>query len=869
MTDLYFWYSALLTALTVTLVWWRNKKQYDPKPYSTQDSQHHHQELPSDYNDIEPLEDFDLDNAEPVQTRPWKPKYHLTMGLEKCTFSDILPIDKTLEERLALRRKIVTEHSDMVIASDPCSEAAVKEFYIWMVRTYLPRRYPSLYHSKGDTLLGPASTKLPLDPPNDVKAVLSLLAENMDTELFFLQRQGDSYVARALIDCYPFSFNPSLKLNKTLAEIHGPVPGYKEKLERPMNRYFTSLPKGKAVKRHNWNISIGRDLFAPRENPLTVLPFWLMDRIKTVLDWLGIEVLTMKGADLDPEEMNLQLRTLLEALATGCSYLQQCRVGVRAVFMIVLTLMLDCHAEPDFYHCQQARKRDVWLCHCPWSMCSAKQDNRSCQWFSVNTENVPIKPRPARSLSFSFLFLLPTDLRSSLSSSNFFTTSIHSSLLHQHQPTLTFVFTNSPSAINHTNNCCQQRQTHTQPQSPTKTTTTTPHQQLNMAFLELTAPRSPTPEPASTISSEDNKLVALTPPSHAFAETTNTTSAEVSVDNTDKVSLQSPIKDHELKEPKAFDQMIAHINAMRAKVQALESENTELKAQVEYEKSFKEHFSKNLDEANNNLHSAEREAAIKFQTLESENTELKAQVEHEKSSKEQFSNNLETANRNWRFAESESAAKVQALESENNEIKAQLENEKSFKEHYSRSLDEANRNWHSAEFEAAAKEAELGRVRERLSLVEAQVTEQAELHAVKEQNTELQARYRYQFYLTTHHHVQTLKHMMHDWKAQVVQKIDEEYEKNQEKENDSAAVVDDEYERLKALVEGHDYIITNIKKGNEKFATLIKDLRESEDPTLTSDLAADRFEAFLSEREKMVAQLEQEKEEFVEMVNEN
>ncbi|KAI1014376.1 hypothetical protein LB504_012243 [Fusarium proliferatum] len=306
MPDLYIWYSVLLTALTVTLVWWKNKKQYEAKSSLPQESQHNHQELPSDYNNIEPLENFDLDNAEPVQTRPWKPKYHLTMGLEKCTFSGIIPIDKTLEERLALRRKIVAEHSDMVIASEPCSEAAVKEFYVWMVRTYLPQRYPSLYHSKGNTLFGPASTKLPLGPPNDVKAILLLLAENIDAELFFLQRQGDSYVARALIDCYPFSFNPALKLNKTLAEIHGPVPGYKEKLERPMNRYFTSLPKGKAVKRHNWNISIDRDLFAPRENPLTVLPLCLMDWIKTVLDWLGIGVLTMKNTDLDPEEMNVR-----------------------------------------------------------------------------------------------------------------------------------------------------------------------------------------------------------------------------------------------------------------------------------------------------------------------------------------------------------------------------------------------------------------------------------------------------------------------------------------------------------------------------------------------------------------------------------
>ncbi|KAI1049517.1 hypothetical protein LB505_008104 [Fusarium chuoi] len=390
-----------------------------------------------------------------------------------------------------------------------------------------------------------------------------------------------------------------------------------------------------------------------------------------------------------------------------------------------------------------------------------------------------------------------------------------------------------------------------------------------MVFLELTAPRSPTPESASTISSEDNKLAALTPPSHAFVETTNNTSVEFNVDNTDKVSLQSPIKDHELKEPKAFDQMIAHLNAMRAKVQALESENSELKAQIEYEKSFKEHFSKNLDEANNNLHSAQREAATKVQTLESENTELKAQVEHEKSSKEQFSNSLDEANRNLHSAESESAAKIQALKSENNEIKAQVEYEKLFKEHYSKDLDDANRNWRSAELEAAAKEAELGKLRERLNLVAVQAVDQAELSAVKEQNMELQTRYRYQFLLTTHHHVQTLKHMMHDWKAQVAQKIEEEYEKNKEKENDAASSVDAEYERLKALIEGHDYIITNIKKGNDKFATLIKDLRESENPTLTSDLAADRFSAFLMERAKMVDQLEQEKQEFVDMVNEN
>ncbi|KAL5591237.1 hypothetical protein FOVSG1_010126 [Fusarium oxysporum f. sp. vasinfectum] len=298
-----------------------------------------------------------------------------------------------------------------------------------------------------------------------------------------------------------------------------------------------------------------------------------------------------------------------------------------------------------------------------------------------------------------------------------------------------------------------------------------------MMFLELTAPGSPVAESASTISSDHNKLLVLTPPAPTFAETSNGTSAGANVGNTDKVSLEYTIKDHELKEPKVFDQMIAQLNTMRAKVQALESENKELKAEVEYEKSCKEHLSTNLDEA--------------------------------------------------------------------------------------------NRNWHSAELEAAAKDAELGRVRERLILVQLQADEQEELHAVQEQTIELQARVRLQFYLTTHQHVQMLKHMMHDWKAQVEQKIDDDYEKNKEKENDSATPVSADYKRLKALIEGYEKIIVNLKKGNDKFIVQIKDLHEEENASLISDLTAERFEVFLYEREKMVAQLENEKRDFEQMVHDN
>jgi hypothetical protein len=38
------------------------------------------------YQDIEPLENFDWESTPPMKLRPFKPKYHLTMGKESRCF---------------------------------------------------------------------------------------------------------------------------------------------------------------------------------------------------------------------------------------------------------------------------------------------------------------------------------------------------------------------------------------------------------------------------------------------------------------------------------------------------------------------------------------------------------------------------------------------------------------------------------------------------------------------------------------------------------------------------------------------------------------------------------------------------------------
>ncbi len=75
----------------------------------------------------------------------------------------------------------------------------------------------------------------------------------MDEDFLILlpSEDGDGYTMKAYITCFPSGFNPASKLDKKLRDIHGPVPAYKEKLEKSMDRFFDKLEVGKVVKRSN------------------------------------------------------------------------------------------------------------------------------------------------------------------------------------------------------------------------------------------------------------------------------------------------------------------------------------------------------------------------------------------------------------------------------------------------------------------------------------------------------------------------------------------------------------------------------------------------------------------------------------------
>ena len=54
-----------------------------------------------------------------------------------------------------------------------------------------------------------------------------------------------------------------------LAHIHAPIPGYGIKLEKSMDRFFAGLEFGKVVRRQNWSVQVGEELFRLEGNHLS------------------------------------------------------------------------------------------------------------------------------------------------------------------------------------------------------------------------------------------------------------------------------------------------------------------------------------------------------------------------------------------------------------------------------------------------------------------------------------------------------------------------------------------------------------------------------------------------------------------------
>ncbi|ETS84248.1 hypothetical protein PFICI_02273 [Pestalotiopsis fici W106-1] len=220
---------------------------------------------------IEPLINFSWSAQEPLRLRTFKPKYHITMGIEQMKLSDWIQIDKHYKNRIDLRCQLLQSNRDQVLRALPSAHGTISKLYAFMVNAYLPTRYSDVFkiipesRSQASHLLNLVTKdKIPLHPTATSSSMLEAIGRQVEEDFLILQHdaESDEFQLTAFVACFPNGFDWAQKFGKNMSQIHVPVPDYDVKLKKSMNRFLQRMAPGQFVKRHNWSISTSGNLFS-------------------------------------------------------------------------------------------------------------------------------------------------------------------------------------------------------------------------------------------------------------------------------------------------------------------------------------------------------------------------------------------------------------------------------------------------------------------------------------------------------------------------------------------------------------------------------------------------------------------------------
>ena len=201
-----------------------------------------------------------------AEQAPWqKLGFKLKLGLRARDEADWLPYDDLFDDHAArdsqldCKAQLLGDRHNEVFAALPESEPAGREV-LAMVRAHLQQFHDaSLPDLPADAGLHPLDAAARLVPED------LLLLEPRRRANGGAGGDFDWCLVAASL-CFPAHWVLAEKMNKPLAAIHAPVPDYGERLETPMDRFFTNMKIGPISSRMNWSLQLGNELFSPHRS---------------------------------------------------------------------------------------------------------------------------------------------------------------------------------------------------------------------------------------------------------------------------------------------------------------------------------------------------------------------------------------------------------------------------------------------------------------------------------------------------------------------------------------------------------------------------------------------------------------------------
>ena len=189
--------------------------------------------------------------------------FALRMGLQPLPAEAWIEIDAAYAAQLAKKRDLfVTRHADVLAAlpeSRPASEEALT-----LLLDHLRAYHSDRFAFAGGKLRN-AVTGEEWDIAHPSLHPLEQAGRLVQEDFCILQSDhktlGETYRLTAGAVCFPSNWRLTDKVGKKLADVHGPVPSYAEKLAAPVDRFFENLSADTIMWRANWLIHATPELF--------------------------------------------------------------------------------------------------------------------------------------------------------------------------------------------------------------------------------------------------------------------------------------------------------------------------------------------------------------------------------------------------------------------------------------------------------------------------------------------------------------------------------------------------------------------------------------------------------------------------------
>ena len=183
------------------------------------------------------------------------------MGLMALDEAEWIDPDADFVTELSEKERLLADPSADVVRMRQGSEAAQREVLERLVR-HVTCRFPRVLEQDGDRLLvKPVERRYRMADWSDRSIDL---AGRLVQEDFCLMAPGEAgYTLEAASVCFPARWRLADKIGRPMSVIHEPVPGFRDRLARPVDRFFDRLRVDHPVWRVNWSLGDDPALYQP------------------------------------------------------------------------------------------------------------------------------------------------------------------------------------------------------------------------------------------------------------------------------------------------------------------------------------------------------------------------------------------------------------------------------------------------------------------------------------------------------------------------------------------------------------------------------------------------------------------------------